>query len=186
MGPLSLLSVIACIVISLVFALMVARQVTALHELRQYLDRSPGPARWPWSYEISPLGLAYLRGGTVRVGEVALLDLLLSGRGWVRPKDGNITLTDAHMAPTLAKDPVRGATLDLLRHGEWVPAGKVITEVAGKGSIIDALRFDLAGRGLLDLSEEATRLVDRFHATRGQFRIFAVIGIIALMPFWYI
>ncbi|USY23218.1 TIGR04222 domain-containing membrane protein [Nocardiopsis exhalans] len=122
----------------------------------------PSPERQPEPEDLTPPELAYLVGGATRVGEVALMDLFLSGRIRRQARGGFFTLVGPSNAYVTEKDPVRRDLVKAFKDRTGLTArGMIQTATFSWG--IDLVREKLAGRQLIAHSGELVKVLADFH-----------------------
>lgn len=108
----------------------------------------PKPEKPPTPGELSPLELGYLVGGSRRMGEVALMDLFLSGRIRREAESGTLVLVGPSTPYTSEKDPIRRELVQAFKGRTGLSAlGLVRAAAFPKG--IAWVREQLAERRLL-------------------------------------
>ncbi|SIO87638.1 TIGR04222 domain-containing membrane protein [Nocardiopsis sp. JB363] len=141
--------------------------------IRRHIEQVPPPTDYTDADSLSPTELAYLAGGAKRVGQVAVMDLLLTKRARMRRLRGSIRLTGPGLHPE--KDPVRIAAVAACRQKVAVPSEEVIEKVAGSDAVGDLGR-GLASRGLVAVSDELPALIERRSAAKYLSKAFGIIG----------
>lgn len=121
----------------------------------------PGRKRQPRPEHLTPPELAYLVGGATRVGEVALMDLFLSGRIRRRTRGVFFTLVGPPNAYVTEKDQVRRDLLKAFKDRTALTARGVI-QAATFSRGIDRVREKLAGRRLIAHSDELVKVLADF------------------------
>ncbi|WP_026119643.1 TIGR04222 domain-containing membrane protein [Nocardiopsis ganjiahuensis] len=118
----------------------------------------PAPDRRVEPEDLTPSELAHLVGGATRVGEVALMDLFLSGRIRRQARGGFFTLVGPSNAYVTEKDQVRRDLVKAFKDRTGLTArGMIQTATFSRG--IDRLREKLAERRLTAHSGELTKLL---------------------------
>ncbi|GAA1081166.1 hypothetical protein GCM10009642_18680 [Nocardiopsis metallicus] len=126
------------------------------------LSAVPSPQRQPEPEDLTPPELAYLVGGTTRVGEVALMDLFLSGRIRRQARGGFFTLVGPSNAYVTEKDQVRRDLVKAFKDRTGLTArGMIQTATFSRG--IDRVREKLAGRRLIAHFGELVKVLADFH-----------------------
>lgn len=141
--------------------------------IRRHIEQVPPPTDHTDADSLSPTELAYLAGGAKRVGQVAVMDLLLTKRARMRRLRGSISLTGPGIRPE--KDPVRRAAIAACRRKVAVPSEEIIEKVAESDAVGDLGR-ELARRGLVAVSDELPRLIERRNAAKYLLKGFGIIG----------
>lgn len=122
----------------------------------------PSPERQPEADDLTPPELAYLVGGATRVGEVALMDLFLSGRIRRQARGGFFTLVGPSNAYVTEKDQVRRDLVKAFKDRTGLTArGMIQTATFSRG--IDRVREKLAARRLIAHSGELIKVLADFH-----------------------
>jgi uncharacterized protein (TIGR04222 family) len=122
----------------------------------------PEPKRQPEPEDITPPEIAYLVGGATRVGEVALMDLFLSGRIRRQARGGFFTLVGPSNAYVTEKDQVRRDLVKAFRDRTGLTArGMIQTATFSRG--IDRVRERLAERRLIAHSSELIKVFADHH-----------------------
>jgi uncharacterized protein (TIGR04222 family) len=122
----------------------------------------PSPERQLEPEDLTPPEVAYLVGGPTRVGEVALMDLFLSGRIRRQARGGFFTLVGPSNAYVTEKDQVRRDLVKAFKDRTGMTArGMIQTATFSRG--IDRVREKLAGRRLIAHSGELVKVLADFH-----------------------
>ncbi len=122
----------------------------------------PAPGRSAEPEDVTPSELAYLVSGGTRVGEVALMDLFLSGRIRRQARGGFFTLVGPSNAYVTEKDQVRRDLVKAFKDRTGLTArGMIQTATFSRG--IDRLRERLAERRLIAHSGELTKMLADHH-----------------------
>ena len=143
-------------------ALPLFKVVKAGKALSAAVSAVPSPQRQPQPEDLTPPELAYLVGGATRVGEVALMDLFLSGRIRRQARGGFFTLVGPSNAYVTEKDQVRRDLVKAFKDRTGLTArGMIQTATFSRG--IDRVREKLAGRRLIAHSGELVKVPADFH-----------------------
>lgn len=141
--------------------------------IRRHIEQVPPPTDYTDADSLSPTELAYLAGGAKRVGQVAVMELLLTKRARMRRLRGSIRLTvpGTHSE----KDPVRRAAVAACGRQVAVPSEEIIEKVAESDAVGDVGR-GLARRGLVAVSDELPALIERRSAAKYLSKGLGIIG----------
>ncbi|MGW5877884.1 TIGR04222 domain-containing membrane protein [Nocardiopsis terrae] len=152
------------------------RVFTANRSIRAEVAVVPEPKLPLTPEDLTPAELAYLVGGATRVGEVAFMDLFLSGRIRRQVRSGFFTLVGPSNAYVTEKDPVRRDLVKAFRDRTGLTArGLIQTATSSRG--IDRVREKLADRSLIARSEGLAKVLADFHSGGWISRVLAYSGV---------
>lgn len=134
----------------------------ASRSISSAISAVPAPKRKPEPDDLTPPELAYLVGGATRVGEVALMDLFLTGRIRRQRRGGFFTLVGPSNAYVTEKDQVRRDLVKAFKNRTGLTArGMIQAATFSRG--IDRVREKLAERRLIAHSGELTKVLADLH-----------------------
>ena len=149
--------------------------IRADRSIRRHIERIPPPPHYTDVDSLPPTELAYLAGGARRVGQVALMDLLLTKRARIQRHGGLVTLTGRVTPYAVEQDPIRRAAIAACRGRVAVTPKEIVEKVADSGAVNEVCR-ESASRGLVAVSDELTALIERRSSAKHLAKACQVIG----------